>query len=207
DGPIRTPAIDAGIAAWHRPTGIFCACGPHFRNDGQTLAGATLFDIAPTVLHAAGLPVGRDLPGKVLTEVFARDRPIVHIGSWETQTPRHPPPALARNAMSAHQWGTPSDAPDSPSADQGGIDAPAAPARRDNLWNIAHALAHVGRDEEALAAFEEVYFHQPERSLVALPLAQCQLRLGLAEEARATLAGLVDFAGGTPEVDLLLAEL
>ena len=72
----------------HRMEGIFIASGPPFRA-GATPEGATLLDIAPTVLHLLGVPVPGDMDGRVLTEIldpaFVPGRPEPRPGR-----PRHP---------------------------------------------------------------------------------------------------------------------
>jgi arylsulfatase A-like enzyme len=54
---------------------------------GQLLLGASVLDVAPTLLYLAGLPVGRDMEGRVLAEVveesFARAHPVSYIPSYE----------------------------------------------------------------------------------------------------------------------------
>ncbi len=62
---IALPSPDA--AAWHRGYGIFVMAGPGVRRD-ERIHGATIFDVAPTVLHAMNLPVGRDMIGKPLLQ-------------------------------------------------------------------------------------------------------------------------------------------
>ena len=50
---------------------------PGRRGAFATLVGTVfahrVFDLVPTVLYAAGLPVGRDMDGRVLTDAFAED--------------------------------------------------------------------------------------------------------------------------------------
>ena len=53
----------------HRMEGILIAAGPAFRA-GAAPEGATLLDIAPTVLHLLGVPVPADMDGRVLTEIL-----------------------------------------------------------------------------------------------------------------------------------------
>jgi len=53
----------------HRMEGILIAAGPAFKA-GAVPAGATLLDIAPTVLHLLGVPVPADMDGRVLTEIL-----------------------------------------------------------------------------------------------------------------------------------------
>jgi predicted AlkP superfamily phosphohydrolase/phosphomutase len=63
----------------HRSQGILIAWGPDIKS-GATVAGATLYDVAPTILHLQGQPIPRDMDGKVLTDLFAegylRRRPV-----------------------------------------------------------------------------------------------------------------------------------
>lgn len=54
----------------HAQKGIFIASGPDIKNNGAKLSGLKIYDIAPTILHWFGLPIARDIDGKVLTEIF-----------------------------------------------------------------------------------------------------------------------------------------
>ena len=58
--PKFTPRVPAGITVWHRPQGVFAAAGPGFKRD-ELVFGARLLDVAPTILHFFGLPVGADM--------------------------------------------------------------------------------------------------------------------------------------------------
>ena len=55
---------------------------------GATPAGASVLDVAPTLLYLSGLPVGRDMEGRVLAEMveesFARAHPVSYIPSYES---------------------------------------------------------------------------------------------------------------------------
>lgn len=62
-GPAFGPTGD------HRLEGVFLGDGPAFR-PGASPEGATLLDIAPTVLHLLGVPVPADMDGRVLGEVL-----------------------------------------------------------------------------------------------------------------------------------------
>lgn len=53
----------------HDEKGILLAMGPGIAR-GQTLEGARLIDMPPTILHAMGLPVPSDMDGQVLTQLF-----------------------------------------------------------------------------------------------------------------------------------------
>ena len=69
------------------PDGIILLAGPAVRVGGA-LQGATVFDVVPTVLALMGLPVGEDMPGRVLAEAlktsFLRDYPITSVPTYDT---------------------------------------------------------------------------------------------------------------------------
>ncbi|ELZ31803.1 hypothetical protein C474_07957 [Halogeometricum pallidum JCM 14848] len=59
-----------GIAAYHRPEGIFLAWGDDVRA-GTRVEDAAVVDVAPTVLHSLGREVPEIADGSVLSDVFA----------------------------------------------------------------------------------------------------------------------------------------
>lgn len=79
-----TPVVAASHAAG--PEGFFLAVGDGIR-EGGTIRGASVLDVAPTLLYLMGLPVARDMEGRVLTEIlderFARENPVTFIRSYE----------------------------------------------------------------------------------------------------------------------------
>jgi predicted AlkP superfamily phosphohydrolase/phosphomutase len=68
------------------PDGFLLAVGDAIR-PGARLVGASVLDVAPTVLYLMGLPVARDMEGRVMTEIldeeFARSHPVSVIPSYE----------------------------------------------------------------------------------------------------------------------------
>ncbi len=64
-----------GDSGCHRLHGIFIAWGPEVRS-GETVEGARILDLAPTILHLMGLPVPDDMDGRVLTEALTISRPV-----------------------------------------------------------------------------------------------------------------------------------
>lgn len=80
---IRTlPKFAAAPALEHNPLGIFCACGPGIKKDSRVF-GATLLDITPTLLTLFKLPVGKDMDGKPLVNIFDEQAVPEYIDSWE----------------------------------------------------------------------------------------------------------------------------
>lgn len=58
--------------AFHEQKGIFLAYGSEIRN-GEIIENAKIYDLAPTILHIFGLPVPKDMDGRVLKEIFKED--------------------------------------------------------------------------------------------------------------------------------------
>lgn len=80
-GQIRHSSSDEKWKGTHRPDGVLIAYGAPIRQ-AHVLSRATLYDVAPTILHLQGqsLPAGMD--GRVLSELFTpeflREHPIRH---------------------------------------------------------------------------------------------------------------------------------
>jgi hypothetical protein len=68
------------------PPGLILLVGEGIR-PGVAPASASVTDVAPTLLYLLGLPVPRDMEGRVLTELlepdYARDHPVTFIPSYE----------------------------------------------------------------------------------------------------------------------------
>ncbi len=81
--------VTVGQSGAHLLEGVLLAAGPAIRPlpEGRRIAGATLRDVAPTVLALLGFPVPEDLPGRVLTEIlepeFLDRHPVRRIRSYE----------------------------------------------------------------------------------------------------------------------------
>lgn len=59
-------AVPYGV---HDPNGVIVAYGRGI-SAGETIGGASIVDVAPTLLHVMGLPVPDDMDGKVLIDLF-----------------------------------------------------------------------------------------------------------------------------------------
>jgi predicted AlkP superfamily phosphohydrolase/phosphomutase len=83
---LRGDAFRSGTHAG-APDGFFIAVGDGVK-PGAAPYEASILDIAPTILYLMGLPVARDMEGRVLTEIlddeFARAHPVTFIPSYES---------------------------------------------------------------------------------------------------------------------------
>jgi predicted AlkP superfamily phosphohydrolase/phosphomutase/tetratricopeptide (TPR) repeat protein len=205
--PLRTPLVESGITAWHRPVGVLAACGPAFARD-QLVHGASLLDITPTVLALFGLPAGADMEGRVLSEALHDPTGLpVPIASWEAvsgEDGQHPPGVhldARESAALLEQFEAIGYAPAA-----GGTETADA-CRRENQWNLARALLDDERFRDALPLLEELRYGWPERMDFGLQLANCQLALGLAAEARATMAETLEGHEERPFAKLILGNI
>lgn len=64
-----------GLSGHHRPDGVLILAGAGVK-PGAQLEGASILDLAPTILHAMNVPVPEDLDGRVLAEAFAASSPL-----------------------------------------------------------------------------------------------------------------------------------
>jgi len=72
-------AFFTGKSGSHRDDGIFLALGPVIKADAGT-DKASIMDVAPTILHLSGVPIPKEMDGRVLEEIltpeFADSHPI-----------------------------------------------------------------------------------------------------------------------------------
>jgi predicted AlkP superfamily phosphohydrolase/phosphomutase/tetratricopeptide (TPR) repeat protein len=188
-GPMKHPAQ---MANWHRPHGVLCMQGAGIRQD-EVIHGASVLDLAPTILTMMGLPVGEDMDGRVLLEAFKRKPRVKKIGSWdeeEGECGMHPADmrmdpetahALIQQFIALGYVAPASDA-----------NAMAEFALEDCKFNLATVYLSTRRPAEALVLLEELVAKKPKDTRFATALAQCRIRLGDAEGARAALGPVME---------------
>jgi hypothetical protein len=183
--------------AWKSPHGIFAACGPGWAGDALVV-GATVLDVAPTVLTWFGLPIGDDMEGRVLLEGFVKAPEITRVPTWEPvqavaaaglATGSSPSPPLEERAGERRPFArevlnstTVSEVPGSPDNSTA-----AALLQRESDWNLAQSYLDAARCEEALPVLEGLFRGFPERLELGHALFQCQLTLRKLPEAAETL--------------------
>jgi len=179
----------AGPVDWHRALGMIAMDGPDVQRD-ERIYGATLLDIAPTILHLFGLPAGADMDGKVLVNAFRENAvAATPIASWE-QVPgddgTHPAElrmdpetaaAVLEQFIALGYVAPPSD-------DETKTRARCVAEQR---MNLAEALTNGGKLEQALAVWRGV---QPAGPRVANGILGCLVALQRYEEAEAVLREL-----------------
>src|SRR5262245_9259089 len=100
-GPVRTYDPTSPVSGDHRPEGIVILAGNHVRH-GEGEERASILDITPTVLYLLGLPVGRDMEGRVLEKAidptFLAARPPRTIATHEVVSHREAEKAVPTDA-------------------------------------------------------------------------------------------------------------
>ncbi len=203
--PKFTPRVPAGITVWHRPQGVFVASGESFCQD-ELVFGARLLDITPTILHYFGLPVGQDMEGRVLEDVFSEKRTIEAIPTWEPAVGAVRPRAKLDEKESRallDQFVALGYIDEIPEDNSVAI----AETNRENDWNMARAYVHAQKYEQALPLLERCFHAQPFRSDYAQVLANCQLQLKMLQEADRTIDQARDHFGKSENADLIKASI
>lgn len=191
--PMILPNEPAGPADEHRGFGILAMRGPGVRQD-ELIHGATLLDIAPTVLTLLGLPVAHDMDGRVLTSAFTTPPAVEWIESWEQvagEAGQHPPDAQV-DMVDAHESLKQLVALgyiEQP--DEEGLRA-ADQAVRELRFNLARS--HIGAQmfPEAIELLTQLWAEAPDEGRFGVKLFEAQLQLRQTEAARATLDQLIE---------------
>ncbi len=186
----------------HETHGIFIAAGPHVRR-GVEIEGASVLDVTPTLLAYLGLPVARDMDGKVLEQTFdpsfLREHPVRYAGSYEAEAAERVTEGredfdeeeLARTEKALRSlgyMGGGSEPVPGGGADDGSAERPAADAGGQSSPEIHNNLGRLhlreGRPDEARQEFERALALDPANADALLNLGSLERlegRIGRAE--------------------------
>ena len=190
--PRGIPDEPAGPAVQHRPVGIISMMGAGIHKD-ERIHGATLLDVTPTILTLMGLPVGDDMDGRVLRQVFEEPPEVKRIASWEQEPGEcgmHPAD-MRMDAESAKAV-----------LDQfvalGYLEAPGDDKKkavevsfREEKYNLARVYLFSQRPAQSLPLFEELVKSYPDEMRFSQHLARNYAMLGRKEAARAVMDRLL----------------
>ncbi|CAN5325738.1 hypothetical protein BH09BAC5_BH09BAC5_00710 [soil metagenome] len=186
--PTGLPTDPAAPAMEHAPYGIIVVSGPGIKKD-ERVYGASLLDVTPTLLSLFGLPVGKDMDGRVLSEIFDENTPVEFIESWETiegNTGQHPgevreDPWAAQQALQQL-------------AELGYIEAAgedqakmAERISRESRFYLARVFLSTQRIAQAIPILEELIAEDPDTIRYALRLAFAYQQTGKTAAARKTI--------------------
>ena len=176
---------DAGATALHRGQGMLVLKGPSIIAD-ELVEGATIYDVAPTVLTLFGLPSAVDMDGRPLMEVMRGITTPERIPSWDLVAgesgmvgPEHLPEFDESIRYLAELGYKETPSPDA----QKRLDA----VRDDLAFNTARSLIDARRSAEALPLLERLVQLHPENPNYARPLFESYIACGQLGDARAVV--------------------
>lgn len=180
--------------------GAILMAGPNIHQD-DLLHGAHTLDIVPTILAALGLPVGADMPGKVLQQAFTSPIEVATIESWEnipdpfksTQDP-----SKVNNPTASTES---NDETDKALQElialgyQEFIPEESNAAVRLNLqqqYHLAQVQLEAGDFRAAAQSYEELCLKNPENPWLKLYWAHCLMHSGQKQRSREILEALLE---------------
>jgi tetratricopeptide (TPR) repeat protein len=207
--PHATPREPAGPAVWHRQLGILVMAGPGIKQD-ERIYGASLIDIAPTILTLFDLPIGEDMDGRPLLEAFEVPPEVKTIESWESvpgESGMHSgdeelDPDQAQELM--QQFAALGYIED-PGADK---EKAAESADIEAKYNISRTYLWKSEPDRALPLLEEIVRRRPWEDRFLSHLALCYFQNGYLLQAERVISAMSD--NGVPEhalTMLLLARI
>jgi predicted AlkP superfamily phosphohydrolase/phosphomutase/tetratricopeptide (TPR) repeat protein len=204
---VSAEPADEQAAAWHRQYGVFALRGPGVLND-ERIYGATLLDIAPTVLQLFGLPIGRDMDGRPLLQALVNPPEFPRtIASWDQQPGAHGmhPSDLQRSMMESPAAVAqlialgylPPETAESRNA--------VAIASAELQFNLAIVHSSMGRTRQAIELLTDLFEWRPESTRYGAALAKALANDGQLERCRAIVASLEAGGWHSADADLLVA--
>lgn len=200
----------AGPTDWHRPFGIIAAQGPGIKNDTRAY-GASLMEIAPTVLHLLGLPAAYDMPGRVMAEIMESSDILPRIESWEEiegESGMHPEETRVdpEEAQAMLQQ----------LADLGYIEAGVEGDDEEfsvektidcNKISLCQSLTDSNQHAQAIDVIESLSAERQSEPGVKLLLANCLINTRNMKRARKVLEGVFEENPDSPRMHLMLGTL
>ncbi|MEM1268805.1 MAG: alkaline phosphatase family protein [Bacteroidota bacterium] len=192
--PKNIPKEPAGPAVEHRNLGIFVMAGPGVQQD-ERIYGASLFDIAPTVLTLFGLPIGRDMRGRPLASAFEEPLEPAYIDSWEDFTDGQA--GMHAEEVRSDPWA------EQAAMDQlvalGYVDPPGENAEKalkvstnESQYYLARVYLSTGRPEQAIEILAPLYEQNPDQDRFGQRLALAYQKVDRLAEARTTIEQLIE---------------
>lgn len=170
--PVKLPEEPIAPALEHAPYGVVCISGPNIKKD-DLIFGATLLDITPTILTMFGLPIGKDMDGKPLLQVFNEEIKPDYIDSWEDVPGEC---GMHKTEMQQDKWAAQEAM--NQLIELGYVEAPGEDKalrikRAVDETNFILAKVHIGKKEydKGIAILEKLYAENPDAARYGIKLA------------------------------------
>ncbi len=191
---------DGRPVAWHRPYGILVIKGPGIKKD-ERVYGASLLDIAPTVLGLLGCPVPEDMDGHALTQVF-EDGPIEFgtVDTYEEPTAE----AEATSAPEEDPWTAQQMLARLAELGYIELDDSVEGVVLDRARNLGQVYAATGRPKAAIEQFEKVLAQKPDDKGCRIAVASCQLEMGQLDACEQAVKEILIDEADAPQANLYM---
>lgn len=189
--PKYLPKEPAAPAYEHRHHGIVVMKGENIRKD-ERIYGSTLLDITPTVLQLFGLPVGRDMEGRVIYNAFKDTQQTDYIDSWEKAGDKS---GMHRSEKISDPWA------DQVALNQlielGYVEKPDEDKQKtikicvdESQFNLARAYMDGRKNQEAHTILKQLHYENKDTVRFALSYINCCAQLSEFAEAQNVLDAL-----------------
>jgi Flp pilus assembly protein TadD len=178
------PEIWAGNAAkWHRLNGIVALYGNGIKK-GFQIHGASILDVAPTILALAGLPRAADMPGKILAQALTP----------ELQNELNPNTVATLEREREHEFGPEmaSGAADEETMKKLEALGYLTPDNAEALNNLGQRYQDRGEFEKAIVEFKKAIAMRPNYYRAYNNLAVCYGELGRYDKAEEVLLKTIE---------------
>ncbi len=189
---------DGRPVAWHRLHGILAITGPNIKKD-QRVYGASLLDMAPTILGMFGCPIPKDMDGHALTQIFDGE-PVEfdETETYETAQDDNLLPDADEDPWVVQQML-------SRLADLGYIEGDDTEGVvLDRARNLGQVFAATGRPAKAIEQYGEVLAKKPDDKGCKIAIAACRLQMGRLDECEQMVKEILTDEGDAPQANLYL---
>ena len=187
--PKGLPKIPAAPALEHSPYGIFMIKGPNIKKD-NLIHGASLIDITPTLLNFFDLPIGEDMDGRILEEIFVSPNQIEPIESWEQvegECGMHSPDILKDSFINQEALDQLVELGYIDKPDEDGSKAVKKTINESQFW-LAKSYIDGDLHDQAMPILEELYEANPDHERYGFLLVNTYRKLRKPKEAEKLLA-------------------
>lgn len=187
---------DGRPVAWHRLHGIVAINGPNIKND-QRVYGASLLDIAPTILGMLGCPIPKDMDGHALTQIFKGD-PVQfdEIDTYETPQDDHCSPDAEEDPWVAREMLL-------RLTELGYIEGDSTEdVVLDRARNLGQVYASTGRPMLAIEQYDKVLAKKPDDKGCRIAIASCRLQMGQLDECERAIKEILTNEADAPQANL-----
>lgn len=203
--PRYIPNEPSGPTYEHAPYGFFAVKGPGIAKN-KKIYGGSVIDITPTLLAIYDMPIGADMAGKALIDIFETPKKLEFIESWENVEGDHGmhPTEQIRNPWAEQEAMN-------QLVELGYIDKPEEDKSKnikttvdESNYNLARGFIHTYRYDQAIPLLEDLCKTNNYENRFAIRLFNCYLQKGMFSESNDLIKKLREQHPGkyVPAVDL-----